>query len=217
MAIRPGSTQISLIISGGTATLYADEITYTRDILDFDRLEFSNAKLRDAPTTTGAKPIILEAFGGQPIQLATTCTNDVIRPLGPDDNNISSIKQRFNIQRFTIKGAPSTTANTDLVYTQALTDQNLLNTFGLYQDELNMELSITYLESLQSQTFSYLTTTSTSLTGPAINGTISNLLITEYTPDVAYEYQVAGGSTSVVARAFTLTLEQRTLTSRGSV
>src|SRR5690242_8519248 len=101
MPILPRESLVTVISSGASSTLYADEVQYTFVTEPFDRVEFSNEKLRAAKTSNGAVPLIVTTFGGLPIQLGIVCTGDSPRPLTPDDANAANIKQRFNIDRFT--------------------------------------------------------------------------------------------------------------------
>ena len=219
MPIKPGSSPIifnnttSPVASG---TIYVDSVDYTEVFQNFDRLENSNPRLRAAPTLTGALPMIQQAFGNQPIQFLTVCTGDRARPLGPDDANIAAIKQRFNIIRYTIKGAVNATTPVNNLFSIFQTHLGLLDQFDLYLQVLQMEISIGYLEdNLQPYNFTYLTTTGLSLTSNIFGGTISNLLLTEFTPGVAYEAPIPGspGSSQVLVD-FTATFENRTVSSR---
>jgi hypothetical protein len=221
MAIKPGSTPIAYNSVGvGSGIVYCDEIMMTTALQNYDRSEFSAPRLRSAPTSTGALPLIVQAFGNQPVQLVTTCTGDAPRPLGPDDSNITAIKQRFGIQRFTLKGIGTVTDIQNHLMNTFATHLGLLNKFDLYLAELQMELSITYLESLQSQTFSYLTSTGLSLSGNALGSsaptTLNNLLMTALEMDVMYEAPTPGSSTSQILQGFTMTVEQRVISAQGS-
>lgn len=214
--IKPGSSPITYSSSAGSGTIYVDSIEKTIVFQNFDRLEFSNRKLQEALTTTGSRALIVEGFGGQPIQLLTTCTSDVPRPLSPDDNGVYQIKQRFNISRYTIKGACN--QSTDISnFLQTLNSHLiLLNRFDLYLGELSMNLSINFLEVLQTATFSFLTSTDLSLTSNIFGGAISNLLLTEFTQDVEYEAPNPGtGGGSQILSTFTATMENRTISAQG--
>ena len=222
MPIKPSATVLSYTSTGiGSGYLYVNEITGTNAVQPFQRLEFSNPKLRSAPTSTGALPLIVQSFGNQPIQLLTTCTGDVPRPLGPDDANISNIRQKFNITRWQIRGAANSV--NDIQNQLQNTFYNhlaLLNKFDTYLAELQMELSIGYLTTtLQALTFSYLTSTGLSLSGNALGfgtsgaTTINNLLMTAFEYGVEYEAPIPGTANSTVLQDFSMTVEQRTIAS----
>jgi hypothetical protein len=197
--------------------MYCNDIQIVRALQNFDRTEFSNEKLRSAPTTTGATPLITTGFGNQPIQLLTTCTGDVARPLGPDDANIPLIKQRFNILRYEISGSANKLVDMIALYQMWADHAVRLNRFDLYLGEQNMNLSITHLTNvLQAQTFSYLTSTGLSLSGNAISGTVTNMLITNLQQGVEYEVPLTDGSgNSLILQDFKLTIENRVVTSQG--
>lgn len=219
MPLLPPESAITYSGGTGSGTVYVNEVTLTEAYQNFDRLEFSNAKLRDAPTSTGAKAMIVPAFGNQPIQLLTTCTGDVPRPLGPDDSNIANIKKRWNIQRFTIRGAANNFTDVGNLLNTFQTHLVLLNGFDLYLGELSMDLSITYITTtLQALTFSGITGTGFTIAGKALGGTYNNMLITAFEGDAMYEAPLNDGSgNSTVLYGFTATIENRTLNSQGPV
>lgn len=206
--MKPGASPITVSYSGGSASLYADDVLYTFVTEPFDRPEFSNEKLKAAPTTSGALPTIVYSFANTPLQLAASCAGDVPRPLNPDDSNIDSIKWRFDIQRYTIKGAPSAAAEVDKLFTQAAIGIKLLAKFQAHLATANMPVSYTKLVSLQGDSFTYLTSTGVSLSGDSIGGTASNMLITECIPDVAYEVTTSGGG-KLLLKSFSLVIENR--------
>lgn len=206
--MKPGASPITVSYSGGSASLYADEVIYSFVTEPFDRLEFSNDKLKAAPTTSGALPTVVYSFANTPLQLAASCAGDVPRPLNPDDDNINSIKWRFDIQRYTIKGAASAAAEVDKLYTQAATHIKFLAKFQAHLVSAQLNVSYTKLVALQGDSFTYLTTTGVSLAGDSIGGTATNMLITECVPDVAYEVTTSGGG-KLLLKKFSLTIENR--------
>jgi hypothetical protein len=220
MPIKPGNTPITYSSSNGSGILYVNTCGLTEVFQNFDRLEYSYKRLRDAPTDSGALPLIVTAFGNQPIQLLTTCTGDVPRPLTPDNvnNNIDNIKKRWNILRYTITGGCNTFTDVENLRAQLEEDLTTLNGFDLYLAELNMDVSVTYLEALQALTFSNIITTNLSLTSNLFDGTISNLLLTEFTWDAEYESTNAasvGGYTTLYG--FSATLQNFTYATQGPI
>lgn len=197
-------------VPGASYSLYADTVEREFIIEKFDRLENSNVKRREAPTTTGAKPLLGTTFGGKPIQLASTCTGDVIRPLGPDDDNINTIKRRFNITRYTIAGAPSYATQVDAIHALAIVHAQKLDRFDLHLEKLQMELSITKIETLRSETFSFLLTTGLNLTGISIGGTLTSALIYRFTSSPAYLISSSGA----LVKDWTAVVDIRTDTAR---
>ena len=219
MPIRPGSSPLiynSTVSPTCSGTIYVDAIDYTEVFQNFDRLEYSNPKLREAHTSTGATPLIVQTFGNQPFQLLTTCTGDVPRPLGPDDTNIAFIKQRFNILRYTIKGAANVNTDVNNLFAVFQAHLQLLDQFALYLEELQMELSIGYLENnLQPYNFAYLINPTFSMTGNAIGGFVNYLIISEFAPSVAYEALLPDGSgDSAVFMDFSMIVNNYTVSSR---
>lgn len=202
----------SLILFNTPASVYVDTVEYEFVVEPFDRVEYSNPKLRSAPTSSGAQPMIVNTFGNKPIQLASSCTGDSARPLIPDDSNINSIKQQFNIDRYTISGSPSVAAQVDALYTVAKAHIKLLSKFQLHLEKANMELSYTALVAMQSETFSYLTSTGLDMTGASLGGTVSDVLITKFSPGVAYLISSSGS----MIKDWSMTVEVRTISDRVS-
>ena len=221
MAVKPGSTPITFIntvsptVSG---VLYCDDVSFTRTLQNFSRVEFDHAKLRTAPTTTGATPLIVQGFGNKPIQLLTTCTGDIPRPLTPMDSDYTSELQRFNINRYTITGAANPDTTIAALFSIWSDHAIRLNRFDMYLNVVNLEMSIDFLQNtLQPLTFSYLTSTNLTLSGPALSGSLTNMLITAL--DIGVEYEAPNisdsGATSTVLQSFTMTVENRTISSQG--
>lgn len=206
----PSGALLTFTGSGAAIHLYAAEIDYDFVVEPFERLEFSNAKLRSAPTASGALPMIVTSFGNKPIQLASTCTGDTPRPLNPDDSNINSIKQQFNIHRYTVSGAPSLGSEVDRLYTVSQDHLKRLGTFQLHLEKASMELSYPALIALQSQAFNYLTSPGLSVASTALDGTVPRVLIQSFSPGVAYTTTSAG----VLVKDWKLTFDVRTISNR---
>ena len=208
----PSGALLTFTGSGAPISLFADSIDYDFVVEPFERLEFSNPKLRAAPTAIGSLPLIVTSFGGIPIQLASTCTGDVPRPLNPDDNNINSIKQQFNIDRYTIAGAPSLGSQVDLLYSISQDHLRRLSTFQLHIEMASMELSYPALLNLQTQTYGYLTNTGLTVTSNALGGIVPRVLIQSFSPGVAYTTTSAG----VLVKDWKLTFDVRTISDRAA-
>lgn len=211
MALFPTGSTITFSGSAD-AVLYVDSVEYEFIVEPFERLEYSNSKLREAPTTSGAKPMIVNSFGNKPIQLASTCTGDSARPLTPDDDNINNIKKQFNISRYTIGGAPTTASAIDTIYSTATDHAKRVSRFQLHLEKSNMELSYPALIALQAETFSYLTASGLNVTGTALGGAISNVLITEFRPGVLYTITSSGN----LIKGWSMTFETRSISDRVS-
>ena len=217
MPIRPLGSLLTFIANASSITTYVNEVSREFDIIDFDRQEFSNVRLRSAKNLLGGDPIIARNIANIPYQVSYVCANDDARPLIPDDANIANIKQRFNIQRYQIRSDLLPYGIGDQLESVYTAHRKLLDAFALYQEESSqMELSYDFLLSLQSQTFSYLTspTPSLSMTGACIGGgTISNLLITAFSYSAEIEVKNADGTNSLL-RSFTMVVENRQITTR---
>lgn len=211
MSISPTGSTITF--SGSAeATLYVDSVEYEFTVEPFERSEFSNSKLREAPTASGAKPMIVSTFGNFPLQLASTCTGDSARPLTPDDSNINSIKQQFNIQKYTIGGAATYSTAISTMFSTATDHAKRLSKFQLHIEKAQMELSYTALVALQAEDFSYLTATGLNVSGVALGGSLSDVLITEFRPGVLYTITSSG----TLIHDWSMSLEVRTISDRVS-
>lgn len=208
--VAPRGSLITISGSGGPYQLYVNTAESEYIIEPFDRPEFSNAKLREAPTANGAKPLIVTSFGGKPIQLASTCTGDSPRPLNPDDDNINSIKQQFKIDRYTLTGVESLNSDVNGVNTIYKEHAGRINRFNFHQEKVGMELSYPALINLQSQSFWWLTNTGVIISGTCLGGSLTNCLIISFNPEVAYIYTSSGG----LLKTWQLVFDQRTITDR---
>lgn len=214
MAIAPNESLVTFILAGASSILYVDEVGYSFVNEPFDRVEFSNDKLRAATTAAGATPLIQTNWTGQRIQLGIVCTGDSPRPLNSDDSNASNIKQRFNIERFTLNGAVSLASEVDEVRIIAEAHQKLLSKFQYHIAKGGMDISYLGLVAMQAETFSYLTSTGLTVTGPAI-GTGTNMLLSSFSTDVAYEVSLPT-SGSLVLQKWSAVVESRSITSLGA-
>lgn len=215
MPVRPGSTLITFTNSASTSvTLYADEVGLTKTVEPFQRMEFSNQRRREVKNSLGGLPMIVNNIANLPLQISVSCANDSPRPLTPDDANLPNINQQFNIQRYTLRGAPTPVAALAVVQAQAVIHRDYLQAFQYHQTSVGSDISYDYLvNTLAAEDFSYLTTTNVSIAGNALGGTATQMLITEFSQDVAYESLDATG-TPVVVSAWSMTIENRTITSQ---
>lgn len=216
MPIRPLGSLLTFTANASSIVTYVNEVSREFDIIDFDRQEFSNVRLRSAKNLLGGDPIIVRNIANIPYQVSYVCANDDIRPLVPDDSNIANIKQRFNIQRYQIRSDLLPYGIGDQLESIYIAHRKLLDAFTLYQEESSqMELSYDFLISLQAQTFSYLTspTPTLSMTGNCIGGSISNLLMTAFSYSAEIEVKNADGTSSLL-RSFSMIVENRQITTR---
>lgn len=216
MPIRPGGALLTLTYSSSSIPCYVNEVTRGFTIIDFDRNEFSNNRLRGAKNSLGGLPIIINNVANVPVQVNIACVGNDSRPLTPDDSNVASIKQRFNIKRYTVRSAPMDADACDQIYQIAQVHQKLLDQFQLYLEESSsMDLSYDFLVALQAQTFSYLTTTDLTMSGDCVKGTFTNMLITDFNYDTDIQVTQRDGS-KLLLRSFTMTIENRVIVSRTS-
>lgn len=74
------------------------------------------------------------------------------------------------------------------------------------------------LVALQSETFSYLTTTGITLSGPTIGAPETNMLITAFSTPVEYEIPLdEAGDTSAVYYVFSLVIENRRIAAMDTI
>lgn len=200
MALRPGSAQLTFTSAAGSSILYVDEVVKSVLVEPFTRVEFSNNKLRSAKNDLGGQAIITTTIANTPVQVNISCTGDSPRPPTPDSfANLNSINQRLNITRFTIRGASCPAAALSPLAVQAFGDSKLLLKFQYHQTQANSDISYNNLVTLQAETFSYLTSTTTSLAGNCIGGTASSLIVRSYSEDVITSVTQADGSQLLMA------------------
>lgn len=169
MPIRPVGSRI-YIVRSTTTEILASGVVASPEVEFFDRLEFSNEKLRQAKNTNGSVPQYFQLFGGQVAQVQTSCNSGVqSRPLGPDDANIDNIKRRFDISRYKLSGFESYDSSVDNIHRIAIDHKILLNRFQAHLSIVqSLDLSYTQLITMQGISFSYLTTTDVAMYGDAI-------------------------------------------------
>lgn len=219
MAIFPSGSQATFTWSSGasSAVVYLEEVSMSMVIEPFQRMEYSNERLRSVKNVNGGLPKIVTSITNTPLQLDVSCSGDVPRPLGPDSlANINNINQRFNIQRYTLKGSASRHSEIIKLYNLAVQHQKLLNNFQLHLYKgSSADISIGDLQALQAENFSYLTNTGLSLASDAINGTATQMLISEFAMSVAYEVTLADSS-KLLLQEWTMTIENRTISSQAA-
>ena len=206
MAILPPGSILE--IAGNS--VFVSEISHIPTSIFFDRLEFSNERLKNAENEDGSVPSYGYLNGGIPFQSITDCNPMDARNLSPDDDNINDIKKKMVIDRYVIKldGGPnaSLAANVEAISTLAAQHKVLYDRFATHFALLQMRISYQKLLDLQSETFSYLTSGGISITGAAI-GSVSNYFIRELTETVELQMDTP----SVVLKSLLLTLDNNTI------
>lgn len=183
MARIPGATPITFTLSASSvnSTIYTTDISQQYFIEDFNRTEFDPNRLQSAKdyTTFATATIVKNAVGG-PVQIGISdCGFSTPLYLGPTDNFLSQIMQRFTITEFRIEGSPSSPSAVNSLMSVYIDHKRRLDDFAEYQSELEMDISYQRLVNYwQAQTFSYLTTTGLSMSTYELSQ--NNCLITDF-------------------------------------
>lgn len=222
--IKPIGSILTLVASASSINvdLVVDSVAIGFATEAFQRMEFSNSRRNSAKNTAGATAMIMSAFGNIPVQVSSTCQGGFpVLDLAPDDDNIDDIRKQFNITRFSVQGAPSLSANIDQVQLIANDHKQRLARFQKYLGEVGMDISVTEIDLLRLETFSYLTSTSASVAGNSLitstnsAGYFNQILIIDFNQDVEYESKKADGTKQLV-KSWSSVIEIRTITVEGS-
>ena len=198
-----------------TAYVAVESIAYSFVQVPFKRPEFAHQRLLDAPNVDGSKPVINYLIGNRPVQYFTNCNpNETARALTPDDSVIDSVYQRFDTRRYEIVGLYSSPASqVNKIDNISKAHQVLLAQFATHQEiAASGNVSFHYLTTVsQAETFSYLTTTYLSVSGPALGAYSpeNNLILTDFKPDVTHE--IPSGANAGVWKVWKATLENRVI------
>lgn len=216
MPVNPTGTPLVFTDTASTSvTVYASDITRAKIIEPFTRNEFSNDRLRAVKNDLGGLPMIVTTIANTPIQISITCAGDSPRPLTPDSiSNLNAINQQFITYRYTIRGISQDISVLETIANQALVHAQYLQKFQYHQTKVQSDISYNNLVALQSENFDYLQTTNVFLGGPALGGTLTNILIVSFELDVSHEVTQANGSTLRMAN-WSMVCDQRTITSQG--
>lgn len=210
MPVKPEGTVITL----AGQTLIAGGIRFSTESQFFQRLEFSNQVLRQAPELTGAQPIFNQLVGGKVIQYNSGCGGSTLRSVAPDDANLDNVFRRFDMKRWEIQGLATDAAAVEAVFQIAKAHKILLSRFEAHLQMARAYVSIDFLESLKLVDLSYLETTGYNISGQSLGvgspTTATNILISTFVPDVEYEVPLnSAGTSSQVLRAWSCVVEQR--------
>ena len=156
---------------------------------------------------------------GDPVQISYGCGVTTSRSLTPDDTDSSNILKRWEVDKYIFRGATSTAANIDAIFTLRKAHAVLFARYEAHRQKAQgLDLSISALTTLQAETFSFLTTTAVSATGNVLGGTVSNLLIAQFTIDLDYETPLnSSGSSFELLKSYQLVLEKRVLNAADAV
>lgn len=219
MALIDYDSFISFTKSGASADGYVSNIEITFFCETFDRAEYRNERLNQAPTLSGAQPQYATNLAGQIIQQGITCTGDSARPIGADDNNLDNIKRKFNVTRYTVTGALSTKANVDQLQVWAIDHQKQWTaTFKRHQEIVsNEKISYGALLNFQNNTFTAITTTGISVTGIPLGGVwINNIYINSFKQGIERAFKNSAGTIEIY-KTFVMEFDVRTYAAASSV
>jgi len=217
MPITPIGSYLTI---DGVNTLFISDLKVSFATEFFDRMEFQHERLRSAPNSVGQHAIRTTLLGNTPAQIVigSLSFQDIV-PLNPDvlvtGTNYGNIKKKFNIVRYEISGSPSDPGAVQNVFNIAQTHIQYLSTFQAYLDQsASMETEYAYLKQLQLLTLSdppfvNLTNSGVDMVGNAVSGTVSDILITNFSPSPAYEIPTDTLGGYDLIQSFTMTVEQR--------
>jgi hypothetical protein len=188
--LKPPGSFISISVGASSSSVYVDSMNDSFELVPFDRNEYVNNRRRSAPTLVGGHSKIVPNVANVPIQVDVICSGDVARPMGPDDGHIDNIKKRWEIYTWQIQGAISNPVAISGLKALYINHKKRLQKFELYKSmAAEMEISITGLTTLQSETFDYLTATGVDFSGLMLEQSpIEDVLITEF--ESSYEFSV---------------------------
>ena len=230
--MQPPGQLITLASGNSTINLAVSGIRYTYLTAPFDRPEFTSELQMKAPETDGGYAMFDYTASNKRFQFFTGCTPQTARRTTPDDSVVTSIYKRWDISRFEIEGADTLEADIDNTATIYKAHLSRDAQFKAHIEEVRGNMSITYLVStLQADTFSYITSTSLTMSGRpfgamAGNSGLTNCLITSFEPDVTRCFKSGAdpveitkedpAPSTVIYRSFKLVIEQRRLSNAKS-
>ena len=154
--------------------------------------------------------MIIYGHGNHPVQITNTCNSILPRVLTPDDPTFTNQYQRFDCHRYEITFLENQNSVIDAIAPTARQHSLYLSRFQADLKKRGAYASYEQLLTWQTETFSYLTSTSVSISGSQISSE-SNCLITGFTRGVMIE--VPGSTQNIVLKGGSLTLEIRTIES----
>lgn len=192
MPIKPENSYIILQNGASSATLYCEDISFSQISEPFVRQEYQRDTLRKALENTGTAPLIVQLIYGVPAQITSTgAITTTARSLLPDDTALTSIYQKLYTTRYVLKGNTSLNTDTGLAFTWSTAHRILQDRFAAHSKYASAAVSVQELISLQSETFSFLTTTGVTFTSGAI-GVVNNVLIRDFNVDLDFYIPSSG-------------------------
>lgn len=220
MTIQVPGSEITLATTSPalSATFTITDFKYIHERQPFQRGEFLGDRLRSAKNIDGSTPVYWSLSGNRPVQFFTNCNpNETERPLDPDDARIDNIYWRWDITRFYISADANDNPNVvDIISSLAKSHQGLLAEFDVHIEiGRSADVSFPFLVAMQSESFSYLTTSTLTIGGDSSGefAGSTNLLITKFQGDVEYDDKIYGSDDVELMSSFTLEIEKRILRS----
>lgn len=194
-----------------SADVVVQNLTYSAGYIPFERMEYNNQTLAQARTACGEGRIIISLLGGKQAQVITDCGDTNTVPLVPNsDTTFNQVYKRFNFTRYSLQGALSEAAEVNLLYQLAQNHQTQLARFDAYLKRLASDTPYEALIALQSETFSYLTTSGVTASGSALESPVNNVLITAI--NVNNELSIPNSSSSYdFYKTYDITFETRSI------
>lgn len=184
LAIPGSPLTFTLSASSINTIVAADGIDYSIETRKFQRKEYSNTFLMNLVNSDGSSPIFINNASNLPIQINFNCGVSSTRSPLPDDSVVGSILQKMVVKSYILKGSPTAPSKLDPLYNVALDHKRRFEVYESYLDRLGLKLSYQYLVGLQSETFSYLTSTGLTVSGEGMSET--NCLIRSFNNGVLY-------------------------------
>jgi hypothetical protein len=210
MPLKPAGSPLTFTLAASSvnATVVIDgDIREKYITLDFIRKEWSNAFLMDLQEADGSEPIYIKNVAGGKIQIDFDCGDSSgPRSVATDDNNLNNIMKKFTIQRYSIKGGPSSPSAVESLLTVSRDHTRRLAVFDSYIKRFDQKLSYGYVYGLRTETFSYLTTTGLSASGATMSQ--SNILIRDFDAGSTHENP---RTATIVAKDWSMTVDVITL------
>jgi len=193
-----------------------DSVVATPVSRQFIRSEWTNELQRKVKEIDGSSAIFDYTAKNKPFEIFTGCGPETPRPTVPDDvsGNLTHIFQRFDTVHYEIKGIDSLPAQVDSLNSLAKAHQALLSEFEAYLAYVKSDISIVQLNAIKLWTFSYLTSTTLTLSGRSLGAydPQSNCLITKFSMEPTIEYPAnSANTTSVLYKSFTMEVENRVI------
>lgn len=215
--IKPGHSflQFTNTSPNKTGKLFLTDSREKDEFVSFKRVEFTGDKMRSAKNEDGSMPSFGLAGGQTPVQYFSNCNPyETARPTDPDDNRVDAIYKRFDTVQWRIIGDVSEATDVDNLRAVCQEHKTRLARFEAHQEIAQGDFSFKFIEdTLQVETFSYLTSTNLSMTGKVFGNSVTevNLLLVSFEPVIEYLIPIFGGSTVDILKGWEMILERRVI------